>query len=46
MSHQKELPYNDLPLLPPHCDLEEKEILKKAISANKALSAYRRSLSD
>ena len=31
-------PYNDLPLLPPPVDLESKAVLKKAISANKALA--------
>lgn len=31
-------PYNDLPLLPPPGDLETKAVLKKAISANKALA--------
>lgn len=31
-------PYNELPLLPPKVDLESKLILKKAISANKALA--------
>ncbi|MCH7723351.1 MAG: Fic family protein [Bacteroidetes bacterium] len=31
-------PYNDLPLLPPKADVETKEILKKAISANRALA--------
>ncbi|MCF8241294.1 MAG: Fic family protein [Melioribacteraceae bacterium] len=31
-------PYNDLPLLPPLIELETKEILKAAISANKALA--------
>jgi len=31
-------PYNELPLLPPHADLESKEILRKAIRANRALA--------
>lgn len=31
-------PYNELPLLPPQTELESKEILKKAISANRALA--------
>src|SRR3990167_1721777 len=31
-------PYNDLPLLPPAVDLEATAILKKAISANRALA--------
>ena len=41
MTHQKDLPYNNLPTLPPRCDLEQKEVLKKAISANKALAELR-----
>lgn len=31
-------PYNDLPLLPPKAELENSEILKAAIAANKALA--------
>ena len=31
-------PYNDLPLLPPKADIETKNILKKTISANRALA--------
>ena len=31
-------PYNDLPLLPPKLDIETKPVLKKSISANKALA--------
>ena len=31
-------PYNDLPLLPPKVELENSEILKAAIDANKALA--------
>ncbi|MCX6170644.1 MAG: Fic family protein [Ignavibacteriales bacterium] len=34
----KDRPYNDLPLLPPKAEVESKLILKKAISANKALA--------
>lgn len=34
-------PYNDLPMLPPVEDVETKVILKKAISANKALAELR-----
>ena len=41
MTHQKDIPYNTLPTLPPSCDLEQKEILKKAISANRALAELR-----
>jgi Fic family protein len=32
------VPYNDLPLLPPPVELESKAILRKAISANRALA--------
>ena len=38
MPFDPQLPYNDLPLLPPKVELETKEILKKAISANTALA--------
>lgn len=34
----KNTPYNALPLLPPMSEIESKEILKKAIRANKALA--------
>lgn len=34
----KEIPYNDLPLLPPKVDIETKEILRKTISAGRALA--------
>ena len=34
----KNKPYNELPLLPPQVEVETKEILKKAIVANKALA--------
>ena len=34
----KEIPYNDLPLLPPKADVETKEILRKTISAGRALA--------
>lgn len=37
-SFDKDKPYNDLPLLPPNVDFESKRILKKAISANRALA--------
>lgn len=33
----KDKPYNDLPLLPPKAEIESKAILRKAISANRAL---------
>jgi Fic family protein len=34
----RKTPYNDLPLLPPEADIETKVILKKAISAGRALA--------
>lgn len=34
----REIPYNDLPLLPPKADIETKEILRKTISAARALA--------
>ena len=36
--YNKGIPYNDLPLLPPAIDLETKEVLKKTISASRALA--------
>ena len=38
MDFDKNSPYNDLPLLPPPTDIENKAILKKAIKANTALA--------
>ncbi|MCD6459500.1 Fic family protein [bacterium] len=38
MGFNRELPYTSLPLLPPKTDIETKTILKKAISANRALA--------
>ena len=38
MSFDPKRPHNDLPLLPPACDLETKRVLKKCVSANKALA--------
>lgn len=38
MSFDPRGPYNELPLLPPDKELETKEVLKKAITANKALA--------
>lgn len=38
MTFNRNQPYNDLPLLPPKQELETKNILKAAISANKALA--------
>jgi Fic family protein len=34
----REIPYNDLPLLPPKADIETKIILRKTISAGRALA--------
>jgi Fic family protein len=34
----RKIPYNDLPLLPPKTDIETKQILKKTISAGRALA--------
>ena len=38
MAFKRDKPYNNLPLLPPKSDVETKAILKKSISANKALA--------
>ncbi len=38
MNYDKTKPYNDLPLLPPKGDIENKETLKKVIAASRALS--------
>jgi len=38
MPFDPQMPYNDLPLLPPPGELETKAVLKKAIGANKALA--------
>lgn len=40
----KNIPYNDLPLLPPDSDIESKKILKAAISANRALGELKRAV--
>jgi hypothetical protein len=34
----RKIPYNDLPLLPPKADIETKNILRKTISAGRALA--------
>lgn len=39
-----ELPYNDLPLLPPKLDLENPKLLKKTISANRQLAELKGSV--
>lgn len=38
MTFDPEIPYNDLPLLPPKAEIETKATLKKAISAGRALA--------
>lgn len=38
MTHNRQKPYNNLPLLPPKVDIETKEVLKKSISASRALA--------
>lgn len=38
MTINRDLPFNDLPLLPPPVDVETKAVLRKAISANRALA--------
>lgn len=38
MKFNPEKPYNDLPLLPPHTDLESKKILRKCITSRSALA--------
>ena len=41
MKFNLNIPYNDLPPLPPSIDIETKTILKKAINANKALAGLK-----
>ena len=38
MAFDPQIPYNDLPLLPPRADVETKAVLKKAIAAGRALA--------
>ncbi|MFC2137158.1 Fic family protein [Bacteroidota bacterium] len=38
MSYNAEIPYNDLPMLPPQAEIESMTILKKTITASRALS--------
>jgi Fic family protein len=38
MNYNPGTPYNNLPLLPPQAELETKVILRKTISASRALS--------
>jgi len=40
----RKIPYNDLPLLPPKVDVETKEILRKTISAGRALAQLKGTL--
>jgi Fic family protein len=40
----RKIPYNDLPLLPPKADIETKNILRKTISAGRALAQLRGAL--
>lgn len=41
MKFDRSVPYNELPLLPPKVDIENKQILKKCITARSALSALK-----
>jgi len=41
MNYHPEIPYNDLPPLPPTVELESKDVLKKAISVASALAELR-----
>jgi Fic family protein len=38
MTFEKDKPYNALPLLPPDTELETRQVLRKAVSANRALA--------
>ena len=38
MSFDPKQPYNNLPLLPPSCELETRAVLKKCVAANRALA--------
>lgn len=38
MSFDPKQPFNNLPLLPPACELETKRVLKKCVAANRALA--------
>jgi Fic family protein len=40
----RKIPYNDLPLLPPKADIETKQILRKTISAGRALAQLKGTL--
>jgi Fic family protein len=41
MSYDRNLPFNDLPLLPPKADLETREVLKQVTAASRALADLR-----
>ncbi len=41
MGFDRNTPHNSLPLLPPECEIDSKAVLKKAISANRALAGLR-----
>ena len=41
MIFNNQIPFNDLPTLPPKVDIETKTILKKTINANKALAGLK-----
>ncbi len=42
MTHNKDKPYNDLPLLPPEMEVETKPVLKQAITASRALAELKK----
>jgi Fic family protein len=46
MAYSPNLPYNELPLLPPEGELESKAILKKTIAASRALSELKGALTN
>jgi Fic family protein len=45
-NYNPEMPYNDLPLLPPTTDLESKSILKKLVASSRALSELKGALTN
>ncbi|MFC1732348.1 Fic family protein [candidate division KSB1 bacterium] len=46
MSYNAEIPYNDLPMLPPQAEIESATILKKTITASRALSELKGAISN
>lgn len=46
ISYNTEIPYNDLPLLPPQAEIESTKILKKTIAASRALSELKGALTN